>query len=43
MIIDESKVRENSKFRICPDGSAPIKLIYNIKSDIPEITDIKMS
>ena len=42
MVVDENKATEHSKIRMCLDGTAANKLIYKIKSDMPEIMDILM-
>ena len=42
MVVDENKATEHSKIRMCLDGTEANKLIYKIKSDMPEIADILM-
>ena len=42
MVVDENKATEHSKIRMCLDGTEANKLIYKVKSDMPEIADILM-
>ena len=42
MVVDDNKATEHSKIRMYLDGTEANKLIYEIKSDMPEIADILM-